>query len=93
MWLFGGGGARGMAHLLIIDVLERLGITPALVSGTSMGAIAGALYASGNPGKSFLNDLAKSLLYESAEGKGGRKNPGQDYPDFRCIKAFCSSQV
>ena len=70
---FGGGGARGMAHLLIIDVLERLGIKPSLIAGTSMGAIAGALYASGNHGKSFLNDLVKSLLYESAEGKAGRK--------------------
>lgn len=40
----GGGGAKGFAHIGILRVLEERGIVPDLVSGTSMGALIGALY-------------------------------------------------
>lgn len=43
----GGGGVRGLAHLPILRVLDDLEIRPAYIAGTSMGAIVGALYASG----------------------------------------------
>jgi NTE family protein len=42
-----GGGARGIAHIGVLQALEEQGISPAVLSGTSAGAIAGALYASG----------------------------------------------
>lgn len=42
-----GGAARGFAHLGVLRVLEREGLRPDLVVGTSAGAIVGALYASG----------------------------------------------
>ncbi|HOX92660.1 MAG TPA: patatin-like phospholipase family protein [Spirochaetales bacterium] len=43
-----GGGSRGFAHIGLIEELERRGVpAPSLVAGTSMGAIIGALYASG----------------------------------------------
>jgi len=42
-----GGGARGVAHLGILKALEELNIKPHAISGTSAGAIFGALYASG----------------------------------------------
>ena len=42
-----GGGARGLAHLGVLRAFEEAGITPDLVVGCSMGAIIGALYASG----------------------------------------------
>ncbi len=45
--ILSGGGARGFAHIGVLRVLERYGIEPRLVAGTSMGAIIGALYASG----------------------------------------------
>ncbi|MCK4306113.1 MAG: patatin-like phospholipase family protein [Candidatus Eisenbacteria sp.] len=41
----GGGGARGLAHVGILTVLEEEGIYPTCIAGTSMGAIVGALYA------------------------------------------------
>lgn len=44
-----GGSARGFAHLGVMRVLEREGLRPDLVVGTSSGAIAGGLYASGMP--------------------------------------------
>ncbi|MCD6162714.1 MAG: patatin-like phospholipase family protein [candidate division Zixibacteria bacterium] len=40
----GGGGARGLAHVGVLKVLEREGIRPDLIVGTSMGAIIGAMY-------------------------------------------------
>lgn len=42
-----GGAARGFAHLGVLHVLEREGLRPDLVVGTSAGAIVGAMYASG----------------------------------------------
>ncbi len=46
-YALGGGGARGLAHIGVIKVLEERGIRPGLIAGTSMGALVGALYASG----------------------------------------------
>ncbi len=42
-----GGGARGFAHLGVIQALHEEGIFPDVVSGTSAGALAGVLYADG----------------------------------------------
>ena len=46
----GGGAARGFAHIGVIQVLERQGIRPDLVTGTSAGSLVAALYASGLDG-------------------------------------------
>lgn len=45
----GGGGARGLAHILILEALDELGIRPSFIVGTSIGAIYGAAYAAGLP--------------------------------------------
>ena len=45
--VLGGGGAAGVAHVGVIRELERLGIRPDVITGTSMGAIIGGLYAAG----------------------------------------------
>lgn len=47
----GGGGARGLAHIVLIEALDELGLKPAAIAGTSMGAIIGAAWASGMSGK------------------------------------------
>ena len=46
----GGGGARGLAHIVVLEALDELGLKPCLISGTSIGAIIGAAYASGISG-------------------------------------------
>lgn len=43
----GGGGAKGVAHVLMLEALDELGWPPCCITGTSIGAIIGALYASG----------------------------------------------
>jgi NTE family protein len=47
----GGGGARGMAHILVLEVFDELGLKPSVIAGTSIGAIIGAGYASGISGR------------------------------------------
>jgi len=43
----GGGGARGLAHVLILEAFDELCIRPSFITGTSIGAIYGAAYAAG----------------------------------------------
>ncbi|MCU4154782.1 patatin-like phospholipase family protein [Carboxylicivirga sp. A043] len=42
-----GGGAKGLAHIGVLKVLEEAGIRPDYITGTSMGSIIGGLYAAG----------------------------------------------
>ena len=46
----GGGSARGLAHVLMLEVFDELGVKPTVIAGTSMGAICGAAYAAGLSG-------------------------------------------
>lgn len=45
--VLGGGGAKGFAHVGVLKVLEKNGIKPDLIVGTSSGSLVGSLYASG----------------------------------------------
>lgn len=45
--VLGGGAARGVAHIAMLHALDDLGLKPAAIAGTSMGAIIGAGYAGG----------------------------------------------
>jgi NTE family protein len=47
----GGGGARGLAHIPILEAFDELGLRPKIMSGTSIGAIFAAAYASGLSGR------------------------------------------
>lgn len=47
----GGGGARGLAHILILEAFDEMGLRPKIIAGVSIGAIFGAAYASGLSGK------------------------------------------
>src|SRR6476660_2068722 len=55
-----GGGAKGLAHIGVLRVLDSLGIRPDLVVGSSMGAIVGGMYASGYSGRQ-IDSLARAL--------------------------------
>jgi len=43
----GSGGARGFAHIGVIKALEEAGIVPDIITGSSSGAVVGAIYAAG----------------------------------------------
>ncbi|WP_420575271.1 patatin-like phospholipase family protein [Ekhidna sp.] len=58
----GGGGARGFAHLGVLQALNEKGIKPDVISGVSAGAIAGAFIASGHsPREAF--DIIKEYRF------------------------------
>jgi NTE family protein len=63
----GGGGARGLAHILMLEVFDELGLKPSIIAGTSIGAIFGAAYASG---------LSAKLIRAHAEEVLGSKRFG-----------------
>jgi NTE family protein len=63
---FGGGGARGLAHIHVIEALDELGIKPVAIAGSSIGAIMGAGMAAGMSGKEIHN-YARSILMRRAE--------------------------
>jgi NTE family protein len=52
-----GGGAKGYAHIGVLEIMDSLGLKPDLIVGTSIGAIIGALYASGYSGKQIDSTL------------------------------------
>lgn len=43
----GAGGARGLAHIVVLEAFEELGIKPSVISGTSIGAVIGVAFAAG----------------------------------------------
>jgi NTE family protein len=57
----GSGSARGWAHIGIIQGLEEIGVRPQVIAGTSIGALVGAVYASGQ-----LEDFSKWVQALSA---------------------------
>jgi len=74
----GGGSARGLAHVVVLEALDELGVKPAAIAGTSMGAMCGALYAAGVPAAEmragFLKDLASRIGF--ARRYAGRVTSG-----------------
>ncbi len=57
----GSGGARGLAHIVVLEALDELGVRPAVIAGSSMGALVGAVYASGLPGRDIREFVRETL--------------------------------
>ena len=62
----GGGGARGLAHIAVLEVLDDMGITPKVISGTSIGALIGGCYAAGMSGRDIRRH-AVALAHDRGE--------------------------
>ena len=57
--VLGGGAAKGYAHIGVLKVLEKNGIRPDLIVGTSMGALVGGMYAVGKTTEYMENLVSK----------------------------------
>jgi NTE family protein len=78
--VLGGGGARGLAHIVMLEVLDELGLRPKIIAGTSIGAIFGAAYAAGLSAQEIRAHsvevltgrfgLARNLIGARAQGNG-----------------------
>ncbi|MCF8331903.1 MAG: patatin-like phospholipase family protein [Bacteroidales bacterium] len=62
-----GGGARGFAHLGLLQVLEEMKVRPEVIAGTSAGAIAAAFYADGYKPKEIVDILMERSFIRYAE--------------------------
>ena len=60
----GGGGAKGLAHIQVIEALDELGIRPHRIAGTSIGAIIGSLYAAGLSGTQIRAQVEQFFVDE-----------------------------
>lgn len=79
--VLGGGGARGIAHIGVLKILEENDIRPDIIVGVSMGAIVGAVYGLGYSPKEMM-DFANSLkakqiagMFRARPQKAGLINP------------------
>jgi NTE family protein len=53
----GSGGARGLAHIAVIEALDEMGVKPLAIAGASVGALIGAAYAAGMSGKDIRHHV------------------------------------
>jgi NTE family protein len=83
-----GGGARGLAHIGVLEHLDQLSIKPDLVTGTSMGALVGALYCLHGAGESLrerARELFESELFEKIDldelmrDESGERDPFEEF--------------
>jgi len=62
----GGGGARGLAHIAVLEALDDMGQKPAAIAGTSIGALIAAAYAEGMSGRE-IRRFVITLAHDRAE--------------------------
>ncbi len=62
----GGGGARGLAHIAVIEALDEMGVRPVAIAGSSIGAAIGAAYAAGIDGRAMRRHAIR-LAHERSE--------------------------
>ncbi len=59
-----GGGVRGMAHIGVIRAMQEFGLSAKTVSGSSVGALVGALYANGNSVDEMISFFKETPLFK-----------------------------
>ncbi|GGK31235.1 patatin-like phospholipase family protein [Salinarimonas ramus] len=57
----GSGGARGLAHVVVLEALDEMGIRPSAIVGCSMGAVVGAAYCAGIPARALRQHVLDAM--------------------------------
>jgi len=70
--------ARGLAHIVVLQAFEELGIRPSVISGTSMGAVVGAANAAG-----LSTDEMKEIVEDMRSTTPGRSWPMYNNEELR----------
>ena len=66
----GAGGAKGIAHIPMLEALDEMGITPHRIAGCSIGAVIGALYASGLSAAEIKEKIRRLAITRSDTMRG-----------------------
>lgn len=91
-----GGGARGFAHVPIIEELERRGIVPDIVIGSSMGGLVGGLYSAGYSAQDMYRliddtDFVSAVFNLSQQAPSVVGKPYNEYYDRNISIGFSDS--
>ncbi|MEN8193829.1 MAG: patatin-like phospholipase family protein [Bacteroidota bacterium] len=65
----GAGGARGLSQIIILETFEELGITPQIISGSSIGAVIGTAYAAGLTTNEMKDSVREIILRKKQKSK------------------------
>lgn len=95
----GGGGARGFAHVHALQAFDDLGLRPSVIAGTSIGALIGAVYASGMSGdeveeyvrerfRSRFRIIGDLLVYDSEKLAAETKTDARRFYDINLQKVL-----
>ncbi|TCM65806.1 NTE family protein [Acinetobacter calcoaceticus] len=87
--VLGSGGARGYAHIGVIEVLEKKGIRPDFIVGTSAGSIVGSIYASGKSAAELRNIALDMKATDVRDFKIGMKG----FFDGKKVEDYVNKQV
>ncbi len=88
----GGGAIRGLAHIGVLEVLEREGIPIDLIAGTSVGAAVGALYAQGRDAH-VIRDLALEVGWKRLAPLADLTLPKTGFIQGRKVKEFMKRTI
>ncbi len=88
----GGGGTRGFAHIGVLQELDRHSLPIRSITGTSMGAIVGAMYACLGSGdavrEKWREALARDLLPSPPQSSRSRSTEVQEHPLLQAARRF-----
>ena len=87
----GGGGARGLAHIMVLEVFDELGIKPAIIAGTSIGAIFGGAYAVGLSAKQIRKRAEDILNHPADIARRLFSGTPRDWMELWTLRPFSSS--
>lgn len=89
----GGGGARGLAHIPMLEAFDELGLRPATIAGSSMGALVGAAYAGGMSGRELREHALSLLSNRMAMARHVFGSKGGRFGNLLSIKGLMSMQL
>jgi NTE family protein len=87
----GGGGARGLAHIPMLEAFDELGVKPATIAGCSMGGLVAACYAGGMTGVELREHVVQLLADKLTFAKyvfGSRKTKVTDLLNLGSLTAL-----
>lgn len=89
----GGGSARGLAHIPMLEVFDEMGLRPAVIAGCSIGALVGAAYASGVPARELRAHASQVLANRVQAAKYLFGSKKARLADLLSRKNFLSVQI
>ena len=89
----GGGSARGLAHIPMLEVFDEMGLKPSVIAGCSLGALIGAAYAGGMSAKDIRERAEKLLSTRVDAMRHIFGSPRARVTDLLALRGFSSLHI